>query len=117
MILETPLPVATPSNRFLQPQRDRRWPYVLSIVLVMSAVVLVALFLVGWPRLQSTSIHYDLIRLRAEVRELERRESELRLELEEERNPARLAELARDAGLSPPSPAEMTADRSVGVEP
>ena len=89
----------------------------LSIVLVMSAVVLVALFLVGWPRLQSTSIHYDLIRLRAEVRELERRESELRLALEEERNPARIAGLARDAGLAPPSPAEMTADRSVGVEP
>jgi len=110
-------PVGPPSNRFLKPQRDRRWPHVLSIVLLMSAVVLVALFLVGWPRLQSTSIHYDLIQLRAEVRELERRESELRLQVEEERNPARLAERARSAGLAPPTSEAMTADRSVGVEP
>jgi cell division protein FtsL len=111
------IPVTTPSNRFLVPQRDRRWPHVLSVVVLMSAVVLVALFLVGWPRLQSTSIHYDLIQLRAEVRELERRESALQLELEAQRNPARLAERARSAGLAPPSPAEMTADRGVGVEP
>jgi cell division protein FtsL len=110
-------PVASPSNRFLKPQRDRRWPHVLSIVLLMSVVVLVALSLVGWPRLQSTSIHYDLIQLRAEVRELERRESELRLQVEGERNPARLAERARSAGLAPPTPEEMTADRTVGVEP
>lgn len=112
-----PILVTTPSNRFLVPQRDRRWPQVLSIALLMSAVVLVALILIGWPRLQSTSIHYDLIQLRAEVRELERRESELKLELEAERNPAALAERAHGAGLAPPSPAEMTADRSVGVEP
>lgn len=109
--------VASPSNRFLKPQRDRRWPHVLSIVVLMAAVVLVALFLVGWPRLQSTSIHYGLIQLRAEVRELERRESELRLQVEAERNPARLAERARSAGLAPPTPEAMTADRTVGVEP
>ena len=111
------LPVGPPSNRFLTPQRDRRWPHVLSIVVLMSAVVLVALFLVGWPRLQRTSIHYDLIQLRAEVRELERRESELRLLVEQERNPARLAERAGSAGLAPATPEAMTADRSVGVEP
>ena len=102
------LPVASPSNRFLVPQRDRRWPHVLSIVLGMSAVVLLALFLVGWPRLQSTSIYYDLILIRAEVRELERRERELRLELEMERNPSRLTDRAFEAGLVPPSPAAMT---------
>jgi len=108
------LPVASPSNRFLVPQRDRRWPHVLSIVLLMSAVVLVALFLVGWPRLQSTSIRYELIRLRAEVRELERRERELSLELELERNPGSLAERAIEAGLVPPTPETMAADGNAG---
>jgi Flp pilus assembly protein TadB len=111
------LPVASPSNRFLVPQRDRRWPHVLSVVLLMSSVILLALALVGWPRLQRTSIHYDLIRLRAEVRDLERRERELRLELELERNPTRLAERARQAGLIPPPPEAMTAEPPAGSDP
>ena len=34
------LPVAAPSNRFLVHQRDRRWPRVLSSVLLVAAVVL-----------------------------------------------------------------------------
>lgn len=86
----------------------------LSVVLLMSSVILVALFLVGWPRLQRTSIHYDLIRLRAEVRQLERRERELRLELELARNPSRLADRARDAGLVPPAPESMTSNPPAG---
>jgi hypothetical protein len=108
------LPVATPSNRFLRPQRDRRWPQVLSLVLTLSAVVLVALFLVGWPRLKSTSLHYDLTRLRAEVVDLERRERALRLELESERNPAVLAEKATALGLDSPTPEDL--ERAVLVE-
>jgi hypothetical protein len=95
------LPVTSPSNRFLVPQRDRRWPHVLSVVLFMSAVVLVTLFLVGWPRLENTSIHYDLIQLRDEVTELERRHRELSLELEVVRNPSALAEHAQSIGLAP----------------
>jgi len=101
------LPIASPSNRFLVPQRDRRWPHVFSVVVFMSAVVLFALFLVGWPRLRSTTIHYDLIKLRSEVSELERREHELTLELELVRNPANLAEHARRAGLVPPTPEDL----------
>ncbi len=107
------LPIASPSNRFLVPQRDRRWPHVFTVVVFMSAVVLTALFLVGWPRLRSTTIHYDLIKLRSEVGELERRESALALELELIRSPASLAERARRAGLVPPGPADlMTASQS-----
>jgi len=92
------------SNRFFIPQRDHRWPHVLSALLAVSALVILALGLVGWPRLKSTSIHYELIGLRAEVRELERRERGLMLELEGERNPQRLAERARALGLVPSAP-------------
>ena len=108
------LPVASPSNRFLVPQRDRRWPHVLSVVLFMSAVVLIALFLVGWPRLRNTSIHYDLIQLRAEVGELQRIERELELQLEVVRSPIRLAEEARRAGLVPPTAADMVTAGEIG---
>ena len=63
------LPVVGPSNRFLVPQRDRRWPHVLSTFLLLAVLVVGALGLVGWPRLKITSIHYDLIQLRAEILE------------------------------------------------
>ena len=98
-----------PSNRFLIPQRDQRWPQVLSLLLVVSGLVVLALGLVGWPRLRSTSIHYELIRLREQVGELEQRERRLILELEGERGPERLAARARDLGLVPAAPAGLPA--------
>lgn len=101
------LPVASPSNRFLVPQRDRRWPHVFTVVVFMSAVMLTGLFFVGWPRLRSTTIHYDLISLRSEVSDLERREKELTLELELVRSPVGLVERARLAGLAPPAPKDL----------
>ena len=100
------VPVAGPSNRFLVQQRDRRWPRVLSALLAISGVLLLALGLVGWPRLKSTSIRYDLIRLRAEVLELERQQHRLVVELERQRSPERLAERASELGLVPPPNAE-----------
>ena len=103
------LPIFGPSNRFLIPQRDRRWPQVLSALLVVSALVVLALGLVGWPRLKSTSIHYELIRLREQVAVLEQRERTLRLELEHERNPERLAARARALGMIPPAPVGLPA--------
>jgi len=96
------LPVDAPSNRFLVRQRDRRWPRVMSSALLIAAVVLGVLLVVGWPRLRSTSVHYQLIQLRAEVLELEHRERRLRVELECERSPLKLAVRARDLGLEPP---------------
>ena len=98
------LPISGPSNRFLTPQKDRRWPHVLSALLVVAAVVVVALGLVGWPRLKSTAIHYELITLRGEVARLEQRQRSLQLELERERSPERLAGHARALGLVPPAP-------------
>ncbi len=111
------LPVLGPSNRFLTPQRDRRWPHVLSGVLLVSGIVLTALFLVGWPRLRSTTIHYDLIRLRSEVEMLQRREHSLRVELEQERNPVRVGERAKRLGLRPPGPDDLVAPRPHGRTP
>jgi len=109
------LPLIGPSNRFLIPQRDRQWPQVLSALIAVSALVVLALALVGWPRLKSTSIHYELIRLRAQVAELEQRERNLRLELEHERSPERLAARARELGMVPAAPAGLPAQLPLEV--
>jgi hypothetical protein len=99
------LPIVSPSNRFLVPQRDRRWPHVLSTFLLLAVLVVGLLGLVGWPRLRITTIHYDLIRLRAEVDQLESRERVLRLNLEYQRSPRVLALRAAELGLVPPEAA------------
>jgi hypothetical protein len=99
------LPIVSPSNRFLVPQRDRRWPHVLSTFLLLAVLVVGLLGLVGWPRLRITTIHYDLIRLRAEVDQLESRERALRLNLEYQRSPRVLALRAAELGLVPPEAA------------
>ena len=109
------LPVFGPSNRFLIPQRDRHWPQVLSALIGVSAMVVLALALVGWPRLKSTSIHYELIRLRQKVTELEQLERVLRLELEHERSPERLAARARALGMVPPAPIGLPAPSEIEV--
>lgn len=108
------LPVVGPSNRFLVPQRDRRWPHVLSSFLFLAVLVVGTLGLVGWPRLKITSTHYDLIRLRAEVDQLESRERSLRLELEYQRSPRVLAFRAVELGLMPPEAALVIAAPSDG---
>jgi len=93
-----------PSNRFLIPQRDHRWPHVLSLLLMVSALVVLALGLVGWPRLKSTSIHYELM-----VADLEQRQRSLMIELELERSPENLAARARALGMVPAAPAGLPA--------
>lgn len=106
------LPIVGPSNRFLVPQRDRRWPHVLSSFLLLAVLVVGVLGVVGWPRLKITSIHYDLIRLRAEVDELESLERARRLELEYRRSPSVLALRATELGLVPPEAAGPVAEES-----
>ena len=108
-------PVIGPSNRFLIPQRDRHWPQVLSALIGVSVLVVLALALVGWPRLKSTSIHYELIRLRAQVAELEQQERNLFLELEHERSPERLAARAHELGMVPAAPAGLPAQLPLEV--
>ncbi len=97
--------VLRPANRFLNRQRDRHWHLVLAGTLVLALVVALVLALVGWPRLESMALHYDLLRLRGQVEELERHQRELEAELEAERNPVRLARRAREIGLVPPEEA------------
>jgi hypothetical protein len=111
------LPGVGPSNRFLIPQRDQRWRQVLTALLMVSALVVFALGLVGWPRLKSTSIHYQLIQLRAEVAELEERQRTLQLELELERSPERLAARARALGLVDAAPPGLAAGAAAGETP
>lgn len=103
-------PIAPPSNRFLVAQRDRRWPRVLSTALAVSLLAVTVLLLVGWPRLESMSVHYDLLRLRTEVDRLEARHRALGLSLERARSPRSLAERAAALGLVVPAapPAEPT---------
>lgn len=106
------LPFAAPSNRFLVLERDRRWLGALGSVLLLAALVATALFLVGLPRLASTALHYDLVRLRAEVADARREVRALETELEHERSPARLAARAAALGLVPPAPAELVPEVS-----
>jgi hypothetical protein len=91
--------VRTPTNRYLVREPDRRIPRVLISVLLIALLMLGVLSIIGWPRLRSTSIHYQLIRLRAEVQELKRQEHLLAVELEHERAPARLAIRAAALGM------------------
>jgi len=83
---------------------------VLSTFLLLAVLVVGVLGLVGWPRLKITSIHYDLILLRAEVDKLEVAERALRLELEYLRSPRVLALRAAELGLMPPSAAGVDRD-------
>ncbi len=99
------IPAVGPTNRFLVAQRDRRWPRVLSTVLMLATGVVVVLMLVGWPRLESTSVHYDVLGLRSEVEVLEERARRLELELETLRAPRTLSERAQELGLTPPADA------------
>ena len=103
--------IAQPSNDYLVPQRDRNWGQVLIVVLAASIFVVLALGLVGWPRLKGTSVNYDLIHLRQEVAELEVIERRLYADLEFERSPARLAERATELGLAPATSAVVWSDQ------
>ena len=97
------LPVARPSNLWVRRERDRRWLRALAAMLMTALIAGTILFLIGWPRLRTTSINYNLIHLRAQVNELTRRERALEVEVQSQMSPARLAARARALGLQPPT--------------
>jgi len=78
-------------------------PRVLVLLLIWAVGMLAVLSLVGWPRLRSTSTHYDLIRLRSQVTELQQQHHLLEVALEEQRSPPRLGQRAAALGLIPRS--------------
>ncbi len=97
--------IPRPTNRFLVRQRDRRWAQALVSVLLIAVCLLLALTLIGWPRLRRISLHYDLIKFQSDVHRLEQREKELILQLQKWQDPATLALRASGLGLEQPHPA------------
>ncbi len=95
-------PIAPPSNRFLVRRRDRSWYYAFTGAVAISAVVMGVLFLVGWPRLKTTAIHYELTEIREQISSLHEEETALRVRLEQQRSPDTLARKAEELGLVPP---------------
>ena len=95
-------PIAPPSNRFLVRRRDRSWYYAFTGALVISTAVVIVLFLVGWPRLKTTAIYYELTEIRENLDRLREQETALRIQLERQRAPTTLAARATELGLIPP---------------
>ena len=97
-----------PSNRHIRPQPDRHWPVSFGLLALAPLLVAAALALIGWPRLRDVSLHYDLVRLRAQVEDLSHLEQQLEAELERLRSPEALAEQALAMGLSPADPSAIS---------
>jgi cell division protein FtsB len=97
-------PILLPTNRDVQANADPRWPVAFASIVLISMVLVAVLALVGWPRLRSISLHYDLLSLRAEVEELRLNEHAIEAEVELLRAPQSIAPQAAEMGLVHPSP-------------
>ena len=106
--MERPIPL--PTNRYITAQRDRHWPAAFALLGLLSVALALTLALIGWPRLQSISLNYDLVRLRTEVESLRYQARTLETRMEQLRAPETLAEQARPLGLAPPEPSAITLD-------
>jgi len=107
-VIERPIPL--PTNRHITALRDRKWPMAFAMLGLLSLALVLTLALIGWPRLQSVSIHYDLVQLRADVEYLEYQARDLEAQMEQLRAPEALGLQASLLGLAPPALATMTAD-------
>lgn len=106
-------PIPLPRNRHIKARPDRRWPVAFALLALTSLLFVAALALVGWPRLRGISLHYELVRVRAEVESLRYRERQLAVEVEKLRAPSHLAARAAELGLAPPSGATVVAGSGV----
>lgn len=95
-------PIPVPTNRHITAQRDRKWPLAFALLGLFSLALALTLALIGWPRLQSVSIHYDLVSLRSEVETLQHQARNLEAEMQKFRAPGALAVEAGRLGLAPP---------------
>ncbi|RLE33501.1 MAG: hypothetical protein DRJ61_07125 [Acidobacteria bacterium] len=103
-------PIPLPTNRHITARRDQKWPLAFALLGLFSLTLALTLALIGWPRLQSVSLHYDLIRLRTDVEKLQHQARDLETTMERLRAPAALALEAGRLGLAPPGPSAITAD-------
>lgn len=97
-------PIPLPTNRHITAQRDRKWPLAFALLALLSMVLVLTLGLIGWPRLQSVSLHYDLVRLRTEVENLQYQAQDLEADMERLRAPETLSRKAVALGLTQPEP-------------
>lgn len=95
-------PIYPPPNDTLVLRRDHRWPTAFALLALLALLLAASFALVGWPRLESISLRYDILRLRAEVESLRQEERSLEVELDSRRSPAALSERAKTLGLEPP---------------
>jgi hypothetical protein len=85
-----------------------------ALLALLSVSLGLTLALVGWPRLQSVSLHYDLVRLRDDVEGLQHQSLDLESRLEALRAPQSLAVQAEKIGLAPPEPFAVSEERGGG---
>ncbi len=107
-MIERPIPL--PTNRHITALPDRKWPMAFAMLGLLSFALVLTLALIGWPRLESISIHYDLVRLRDDVEFLEYQVRDLEAQMEQLRAPEALGLRASLLGLAPPTSSMMTAD-------
>ena len=103
-------PIPLPTNRHITALRDRKWPMAFALLGLLSLTLGLTLALIGWPRLQSISIHYDLVQLRTDVESLESQARDLETQMDQLRAPEALGFQASRLGLAPPTLSVMTTD-------
>ena len=96
-------PLYPPPNTTLVLRRDHHWPMAFALLALLALILAASFALVGWPRLESVSLRYDILRLRSDVESLQQEERALEVELDSWRSPATLSEKARTLGLAPPA--------------
>ena len=107
-------PIPLPTNRHITAQRDRKWPLAFALLGLLSLALGLTLGLIGWPRLQSVSLHYDLVRLRSDVESLQYQARDLEAHMEQLRAPHSLSLQATTLGLAPPEPSMISSfDRAI----
>jgi len=91
-----------PPNQGVSMRQDRRWPMAFGLMALLAMILWASFALVGWPRLESMSLRYRILRLQEDVKHLEEEEARLEAEINHWKSPAALAGKAREMGLHPP---------------
>jgi len=95
-------PLYPPPNSTLVLRRDHHWPVAFALLALLALLLAASFALVGWPRLESMSLRYEILRLRTDVDTLRHEAHTLEIELDGWRSPADLAKKASALGLQAP---------------